>query len=189
MRDRNLSRSGDPMTALRRLCRAVYDSFAYVPGPSDIDADIDATLDRRQGNNQDLAHIMLTAARQWGIPARFVSGYIYTRRDTGDRSDPEAAHAWIEAHIPGHGWTGFDPTNNVAVNERHIRVAIGRDHHDVPPTRGVFKGAANSELSAAVHVAPAQAPKRREEFLRVVRPMGQSPRPGMAQPVHADQQQ
>jgi transglutaminase-like putative cysteine protease len=174
--ERNLTRSGDPMTALRRLSKAIYDGFTYQPSVTDVDSPIDTALERRQGVCQDFAHIMLTVARSWGIPARYVSGYIYTRRDTGDRSDPEATHAWIEAYLPGLGWTGFDPTNNVAVNERHIRVAIGRDYHDVPPTRGVFKGIANSELSVAVTVSPAQAPKRREEFLRVVRPMAQTQR-------------
>jgi transglutaminase-like putative cysteine protease len=174
--ERNLTRAGDPMTALRRLGRAIYDGFSYVPSVTDVDSPIDTALQRRQGVCQDFAHVMLTVARSWGIPARYVSGYIYTRKDTGDRSDPEATHAWIEAFLPGIGWTGFDPTNNVSVNERHIRVAIGRDYSDVPPTRGVFKGVANSELSVAVTVAPAQAPKRREEFLRVVRPMGQAQR-------------
>jgi hypothetical protein len=49
---------------------------------------------------------------------------------------------------------GFDPTNNVLAGERHIQVAVGRDYQDVPPTRGVFKGAAGSELTVAVHVRP-----------------------------------
>ena len=48
------------------------------------------------------------------------------------------------------GWVGFDPTNDVVVGTRHIEVAVGRDYHDVPPTRGTYKGAAGSDL--AVHV-------------------------------------
>jgi hypothetical protein len=39
----------------------------------------------------------------------------------------------------------------------------------VPPTRGTFKGAAESELAVAVSVAPTSAPVRHEEFLRVAR--------------------
>ena len=42
--------------------------------------------------------------------------------------------------------------------ERHIRTAIGRDYADVPPTRGVFKGKAASELKVSVRVAPSDAP-------------------------------
>ena len=59
--------------------------------------------------------------------------------------------------MPGVGWIGFDPTNDLLAAERHIRVAIGRDYADVPPTRGVFKGvsAVRSELAVAVTVASA----------------------------------
>jgi transglutaminase-like putative cysteine protease len=56
------------------------------------------------------------------------------------------------------GWVGFDPTNNLAAGERRIRTATGRDYADVPPTRGIFKGEAESELSVAVQVAPFEGP-------------------------------
>jgi hypothetical protein len=41
-----------------------------------------------------------------------------------------------------------------------VRVAIGRDYADVPPTRGVFKGVSTvrSELSVSVAVGPALSP-------------------------------
>ena len=56
--------------------------------------------------------------------------------------------------MPSLGWIGFDPTNNLVAGERHIRVAIGRDYADVPPTRGVFKGLSSvrSELAVGVSV-------------------------------------
>jgi transglutaminase-like putative cysteine protease len=42
---------------------------------------------------------------------------------------------------------------------RHVRVAIGRDYADVPPTRGVYSGASavRTELAVGVSVAPAVA--------------------------------
>jgi transglutaminase-like putative cysteine protease len=61
----------------------------------------------------------------------------------------------VEALVPRLGWVAFDPTNNLVGGDRHIRVAIGRDYADVPPTRGVYKGEAQSELSVAVTVSPA----------------------------------
>ena len=60
--------------------------------------------------------------------------------------------------MPGPGWVAFDPANNLVGNKRHIRVAIGRDYADVPPTRGIYKGDAESELSVVVIVSPAGAP-------------------------------
>jgi len=77
----------------------------------------------------------------------------------------------VEAFLPSFGWVGFDPTNNIMAAERHIRVAVGRDYADVPPTRGTFKGDSESELAVSVSVEPTSAPLRHEEFLRVARPM------------------
>jgi transglutaminase-like putative cysteine protease len=56
----------------------------------------------------------------------------------------DATHAWVEAYLPSLGWVGFDPTNNILAGERHIRAAVGRDYADVPPTRGTYKGGADS---------------------------------------------
>ena len=56
--------------------------------------------------------------------------------------------------MPHFGWVGFDPTNWLVVGNRHIRTAIGRDYADVPPTHGMFRGRAASELSVAVRVTP-----------------------------------
>ena len=58
--------------------------------------------------------------------------------------------------MPRLGWVAFDPTNNLVGGDLHIRVAIGRDYADVPPTRGVYKGDAQSELSVTVTVSPAE---------------------------------
>ena len=69
-----------------------------------------------------------------------------------DRSPEAASHAWVEALLPGLGWVGFDPTNNPMAGERHIRTAIGRDYADVPPTRGIFKGKSESQLTVSVRV-------------------------------------
>lgn len=169
--ERKIAKTGDPMSSLRRLNRAIFEAFAYSPEATEVDSPIDVALEKRKGVCQDFTHIMIATARSWGIPARYISGYLYTKRDAGDRSAADATHAWVEALVPGAGWVGFDPTNNVLVGERHIRVAVGRDYNDVPPVRGVFKGPANSELAVAVSVTPAQAPRRRDDFLRVVRPM------------------
>ena len=163
--------AADPLTELRRLCAAIYDSFDYEVGVTGVNSPIDHPLEAGRGVCQDFAHIMIAAARAWGIPARYVSGYLYHRRQDHDRSASDATHAWVEAWLPSFGWIGFDPTNNVMTGERHIRAAIGRDYADVPPTRGTFKGVAESELAVAVSVAPTSAPVRHEEFLRVARTM------------------
>jgi transglutaminase-like putative cysteine protease len=151
-----LERRGDPLTMLRALTKQIYDAFDYEPDSTKVDSPIDDALRQRKGVCQDFTHIMLAIVRSLGIPCRYVSGYILPRN--GVRSTPGASHAWIEALLPGLGWIGFDPTNNLIVVDRHIRVAVGRDYADVPPTRGVFKGNAETELNVAVRVATLDEP-------------------------------
>ena len=157
-RELNCRRRDDPLSLLRELTAALHDTFEYSPQSTEVDSLIDQALLNRRGVCQDLAHIMITLVRGVNIPCRYVSGYLFHRVEDKDRSAADATHAWVEARLPGLGWVGFDPTNNLIAGERHIRVAIGRDYSDVPPTRGVFKGEANSELSVAVQVAPANEP-------------------------------
>jgi transglutaminase-like putative cysteine protease len=146
------TRQDDPLTLLRRLNTAIYQSFDYASDVTKVDSPIDVALEARKGVCQDFSHIMLGLVRALGIPCRYVSGYLYTGADDQDRSRVGATHAWVEAWLPSLGWIGFDPTNNLLAAERHIRVAIGRDYADVPPTRGVFKGEAETELNVEVLV-------------------------------------
>jgi transglutaminase-like putative cysteine protease len=152
------SRDYDPLTFLRELNRAIYAWFDYVPKATRVDSPIDDAIEARMGVCQDFTHIMIAIVRHARIPCRYVSGYLYPRADNLDRSPEGASHAWLEALLPGLGWTGFDPTNNLIAGERHVRTAIGRDYADVPPTRGIFKGNAASELTVSVQVAPSDAP-------------------------------
>jgi len=107
---------------------------------------------------------MIALVRHVKIPCRYVSGYVYRRLEDHDRSPEGATHAWVEALVPGCGWVGFDPTNNLIAGDRHIRTAIGRDYADVPPTKGVFKGDSSSQLTVSVWVAPSNAPPPPEEI-------------------------
>jgi len=149
-------RRGNPLELLTELNQAIYKLFAYVPQSTKVDSPIEDALQTRQGVCQDFAHIMIALVRRLKVPCRYVSGYMFHRDDAEkDRSLEGASHAWVEALVPGLGWVAFDPTNNLVGGDRHIRVAVGRDYADVPPTRGVYKGEAQSELSVAVTVSPA----------------------------------
>lgn len=153
----DLQRRDDPLTVLRELNTAIHENFEYSQENTKVDSPIDDALSIRRGVCQDFAHIMITLVRELQIPCRYVSGYLFHQDKGRDRSADDATHAWVEALLPGLGWVGFDPTNDILVTDRHIRVAIGRDYADVPPTRGVFRGKAESELSVAVKVLPADA--------------------------------
>ena len=168
----DIRRRADPLTLLREINTRIYTSFEYVQEATRVDSPIDHALGIGQGVCQDFTHIMLALGRQVGIPCRYVSGYLFHRVKDRDRADhdraaEDAMHAWMEAWLPGLGWVGFDPTNNTIAAERHIRVAVGRDYADVPPTRGVFKGDGDSELSVAVQVYPADIEPPAPKLIRV----------------------
>jgi transglutaminase-like putative cysteine protease len=153
-----LKRGADPLTTMKWLMGEMFRRFEYRPASTRVDSPIDVALRARQGVCQDFAHIFIALGRELGVPCRYVSGYLFHNQDPATRSSDGATHAWVEALLPGLGWTGFDPTNDLVADERHIRVAVGRDYADVPPTRGVFKGvsAVRSELSVGVRVGSAR---------------------------------
>jgi transglutaminase-like putative cysteine protease len=156
--DAPAARLRDPLKLLMELNSSIFGAISYVPKSTRVDSPVDDALRNRQGVCQDYSHIMLALVRRMGIPCRYVSGYLFHRAGEQVRSTEGATHAWVEAYLPGIGWLGFDPTNNIMAGEQHVRTAVGRDYADVPPTRGVFKGEASSELTVAVRVAPSDKP-------------------------------
>ena len=71
---------------------------------------------------------------------------------TGEQAVAGQSHAWAEFLLPGLGWVGLDPTNDTVVDHRHVRIAVGRDYCDIPPTRGVEFGGGEVALHVRVLV-------------------------------------
>lgn len=159
------ARERDLIEVVRSVSDSLCDAITYAKKSTRVDSPIEDAIRARQGVCQDYAHIMITLLRNLGVPARYVSGYLFHRAGDKTRSAEGATHAWVEVLIPNFGWVGFDPTNNVPASDRHVRTAVGRDYADVPPTKGVFKGSVESELAVTVRVAPSDAPPPAEEEL------------------------
>ncbi len=174
-RELSLERRDDPLTVLREITRSVHQTLLYMPESTKVDSPIDDALRQRRGVCQDFTHIMIALVRELAIPCRYVSGYLYRLHRDRETTGASATHAWAEALLPDLGWVGFDPTNNVVVADRHIRTAVGRDYADVPPTRGVFKGEAETELSVAVQVVPADETLAPDAFQRSTVPFQSGP--------------
>jgi transglutaminase-like putative cysteine protease len=154
----NVVRRDDPLMVVHELNKSIYEYFDYVPRSTRVDSPIDEAIASKQGVCQDFAHTMIALLRHIGIPARYVSGYLYRGREDHDRSTPDSSHAWVEVLLPHLNWVGLDPTNDLIAYNRHIRTAVGRDYADVPPTHGIFRGKAESELYVAVHVEASMEP-------------------------------
>ena len=138
----------DPLESLLRLSDTLHRVLRYIPGSTSVESPVEHVLETGQGVCQDYAHVMIAIARSWGIPARYVSGYLHD----SDQQAPNATHAWVECRLPGLGWVGFEPTNRSLADERHVRIAVGRDYRDVSPTRGVRQGGGETRLEVDVEM-------------------------------------
>lgn len=138
-----------PLTALHDLCSAIYREMRFEVGLTNAGTSAAAALADGHGVCQDFAHIFIAAARQRGIPSRYVSGHL--ARDAAQ----EAAHAWAEAHVPELGWVGFDPANGISPTDHYLRVAIGLDYLDAAPIRGARRGGGAESLEVSVDAASA----------------------------------
>jgi len=135
-------------TALIDLMQALNQHITYTPGATEVDTSAAQAFAARAGVCQDHTHAFLACARSLGVPARYVSGYLFS----GD-SEHLASHAWAEAWLDD-AWYSFDVTNQLARPERHLKLAVGLDYLDACPVRGMRRGGGFEQMHAKVHVTP-----------------------------------
>ncbi|MBR0649397.1 transglutaminase family protein [Roseomonas terrae] len=155
-------RTGRPVLAgLLELMGRIRSDFTYRAGVTGNNTQVSEVLATRTGVCQDFAHVMISALRGLGLPARYVSGYVRTRPPPGGtaRRGADQSHAWVEAWLGDElGWVGLDPTNDTAVRDEHVILAWGRDFGDVSPLSGVILGGGDHGLWVAVDLEEAERP-------------------------------
>jgi transglutaminase-like putative cysteine protease len=146
-----LASGRDPLSAALAVTGWVRDTVAYVRGATGVRTSAHDAYAQRAGVCQDLAHLSVGMLRAVGLPARYVSGYIHpsTHAEIGVTGDGQS-HAWVEVWVGS--WVAWDPTNGAAPSERHVTVARGRDYDDVPPLKGVYRGAPSTSVGVGVQV-------------------------------------
>ncbi|HXW59189.1 MAG TPA: transglutaminase family protein, partial [Solirubrobacteraceae bacterium] len=149
--------SNNPLATLAGLCKMIPDHFEYRPGVTYVGSSVSDLLEAGAGVCQDFVHLSLVLLRRRGIAARYVSGYLWAAPEDGGKDSLEVdTHAWLEALLPGTNgrgepvWVSADPTNRRLAGETHVKIGHGRFYADVPPVKGLYRGDATSELSAAV---------------------------------------
>jgi transglutaminase-like putative cysteine protease len=154
---------GDAAALGVALAEHVQKTLRYVPGSTKIGVEVAELQRSRRGVCQDFAHYLIALCRSLGLPARYVSGYLFATR--GDDASAPAGdevrvqtHAWVEVAIPGAGWWPLDPTNRMDVGARHVKIGHGRDYDDVLPLRGLYHGPFQHELEVSVRMKRLQAP-------------------------------
>ncbi|MBS3940943.1 MAG: transglutaminase family protein [Actinobacteria bacterium] len=168
---RHAAAAGDDVLEVVMAVHEGAADLAYAPGETYVGVSVEEVLAAGGGVCQDFAHLAVAMYRCLGIPARYVSGYFFTRDDAtgadvevhghgGVEAEVEVeTHAWVEVAVPveehGHRrerWLALDPTNRQPVGERHVTIGRGRDYDDVAPLRGAFSGPAEHELSVSVRM-------------------------------------
>jgi transglutaminase-like putative cysteine protease len=142
----------DPVAAARAIGEAVHEAVTYRTGVTAVHTTATEAWKARSGVCQDYAHLVVGALRHVGVPARYVSGYLYPQTDpaVGDSTSGES-HAWVE--FWSGEWTPHDPTNLAEVADRHVTIGTGRDYSDVPPIKGIVSGSHETRLTVTVELS------------------------------------
>ncbi len=143
-----LKGASDPLGALHAMSASILSAVPYATGQTYTETTAEQALAGGAGVCQDHAHIMISAARVAGMPARYVSGYLML----DDRIDQDASHAWAEVHLPSLGWVGFDVSNGISPDERYVRLAIGTEARDAAPIQGLRMGPGDESLIVTLQV-------------------------------------
>ncbi|MDU9390874.1 transglutaminase family protein [Pseudomonas sp. zfem002] len=133
--------------ALIGLMGALHEHMAYRPGATAVDTSAAQAFAGGAGVCQDHAHAFIACARSLQVPARYVSGYLFD-----NANQHMASHAWAEAWLDD-AWYSFDVTNQLAVPERHLKLAVGLDYLDACPVRGMRRGGGYEQMHANVLVS------------------------------------
>ena len=147
------ARAADTLSTLHKLLSALHAEMTFDTDPTQTTTTAAEAFKLRRGVCQDITHVFIAAARQIGIPARYIGGHFY-RADGVIAQD--AGHAWAEAYVEKLGWVGFDPTNGISATDAHVRVAAGLDYLGAAPVRGTRYGGSGETLKVAVHVDQAR---------------------------------
>lgn len=140
---------GETLDQLHALSRHIHESIPYLIGSSEPTWSAEEAIEAGRGVCQDHTHIFLACAREMGIPARYVSGYLMLDNAVAQ----DAMHAWAEAHVDGLGWVGFDISNAISPDMRYVRVATGLDYNDAAPVSGTRTGGDEERLEVRIDVA------------------------------------
>ncbi|WP_338539341.1 transglutaminase family protein [Erwinia aphidicola] len=143
---RRYYREEAPLASLERLMGELLLKMPYQPGSTLVTDTAAKVFAAGSGVCQDHSHVFLACCRSLHIPARYVSGYLYT-----ENVEHVATHAWVEVWLDG-SWHSFDITNNTRSTRQHLKLAVGVDYLDACPVRGMRLGGGSEDMQAVAAV-------------------------------------
>ncbi|MCE7797394.1 transglutaminase family protein [Sphingobium sufflavum] len=144
-----------PLASLHNLSHIVHGRMRYRKDSTDSATTAAQALEMGGGVCQDFAHVFIAAAREMGVPTRYVAGYVYDEEGEMDAEEIGQSHGWAEAFVEGLGWVGFDPTRKICVTDQYVRLSWGVDAFDSAPLRGVAALTGGIGMNVDVQVATA----------------------------------
>lgn len=144
--------AGNPILFLWTLNQRICDSCKHIIRETGDPFPPSVTWKTKEASCRDMAVLFIEACRAVGLAARFVSGYQEGDPDWEHRH----LHAWAEVYLPGGGWRGYDPTQGLAVGDRHITLVTASNSQDTAPITGFLKTGigATSEMSYKLLITP-----------------------------------
>lgn len=138
---------GEDTAWLDEMAGAIVDKVPYARGNTAVDTPASDAFLLGNGVCQDHAHIFIAACRRLGLPARYVSGYLFTE----DGSLMES-HAWADVWVQAIGWRSIDVSNRCLTGGQHVRLAVGLDYRDACPVSGMRVGGGLETMGAYVKI-------------------------------------
>ncbi len=139
--------------ALENMMHTLLERVNYLTGATQVTTSAAEAFLLGQGVCQDHAHIFISCCRSMDLPARYVSGYLFT----ADGSLMQT-HAWADVYLSNIGWQSFDVSNGCRAGETHVRLATGLDYRSASPVSGMRSGGGVEGMASSVIVNHAGLP-------------------------------
>jgi transglutaminase-like putative cysteine protease len=149
----------EQIDALEKMMHAILNHVEYIKGVTQVTTTASEAFQLRKGVCQDHAHIFIACCHALNLPARYVSGYMFT-----EDGHLMQSHAWAEVWLDKMGWQSFDVSNGCKVNDLYVRLAIGLDYKSASPVVGVRLGGGSEGMASSVIINQSNTPfdKRRK---------------------------
>lgn len=149
--------------ALEDMMHALLGRVSYIKGATEVTTTAREAFQLGKGVCQDHAHVFIACCRSIGLPARYVSGYLFT-----EDGSLMQTHAWAEAWLQEEGWQSFDVSNGCRIHGVHVRLASGLDYRSASPVTGMRSGGGAEGMATSVVVNQAGAPTNQQHRINQI---------------------
>ena len=139
--------------AIERMMHEILNQVEYIKGVTQVTTTAAEAFQLKKGVCQDHAHIFIACCHALNLPARYVSGYMFT-----EDGHLMQSHAWADVWLGHEGWQSFDVSNGCRVNDLYVRLAIGLDYKSASPVVGVRLGGGAEGMASSVIINQSNTP-------------------------------